>query len=56
MVESDLVRLEMMGVEERVVMSNAATAQRLYTRGNNEAPLPTDFSDSDPYCTADTCG
>jgi hypothetical protein len=55
-VESDLVRLEMMKVGGRVVMSNAAAARRLYTRGNNEAPLPTDFSDSDPYCTANTCG
>jgi hypothetical protein len=43
-----------MGVAERVVMSNAAAARRLYTRGNNEAPLPTDFSGSDPYCTADS--
>jgi hypothetical protein len=56
MIESDIVRLEMMRVAERVVMSNAAAARRLYTRGNNEAPLPTDFSDSDPYCTVDTCG
>jgi hypothetical protein len=44
----------MMGVDGRVVMSNAATVRRLYMRGNNEAPLPTDFSDSDPYCTADS--
>jgi hypothetical protein len=54
-VESDLVRWEMMEVGGRVVMSNAAAVQQLYTCGNNEAPLLMDFSDSDPYCTADTC-
>jgi hypothetical protein len=56
MMKSDRVRLRLMEVGGRVVMSDAAVARRLYTRGNNEAPLPTDFSDSDPYCTADTCG
>jgi hypothetical protein len=34
---SDEVRLELMEVDGRVVLSNVATARRLYTRGNNEA-------------------
>jgi hypothetical protein len=40
-------QLAMMGVEEKVVMSNAAAMRRLYTHGNNEAlcrrifPTPT---------------
>jgi hypothetical protein len=33
------VRLWEMEVDRRVVMSNEATARRLYTHGNNEAPL-----------------
>jgi hypothetical protein len=38
-----------MGVNERVVMSNAAAAQQLYTRGDNEVLLQR-FFPTPLYC------
>jgi hypothetical protein len=42
------MRLEMMGVDKRVVMSNAAAVRRFCTHGNNEVPAI--FSDSALLC------
>jgi hypothetical protein len=38
-VMGDGVRLWLMGVDERVVMSNEAAARQICTRGNNEVLL-----------------
>jgi hypothetical protein len=43
------LRLEMMEVDERVVMCNAAAARRFCTCGNNEVLLRR-FFPTPPYC------
>jgi hypothetical protein len=49
MVLRDELRLEMMGVDERVVMSNAAAVRRFCTCGNNEVLLR-QFFPTPLYC------